>query len=104
VAEQSDSRCHIRIRPRCNKRWRDILHLFAFCSTRFCQWAKAFYDLCRERGNSHATALRKLADKWLKIICRMIETGKPYDDKRYVECLRTNNSPIYFRLCGKTCV
>ena len=103
VPEQSGSRCRVRVRRRCNKRWRDTLHLFAFCSTRFCQWAKAFYDLCRERGNSHATALRKLADKWLKIICRMIDTGQPYDDKRYVECLRTNNSPVYFRLCGKSC-
>ena len=57
----------------------------------------------RAQGDRHATALRKLADKWLKIIKRMLQTGQPYDDKRYMEALRKHGSPVYLRLCGKTC-
>ena len=64
--------------------------------------AKAFYDMHRQRGDTHAGALRKLADKWLKIISGMLATGEPYDDQRYVEALRENGSPVYLRLCEKT--
>lgn len=101
VEDQSGKRHRIRARCRCNKHWRDILHLFAHCSTVYCKWAKAFYDLCKERGDRHAAALRKLAGKWLKIICRMLATGEPYDDQRYVEALRKTGSPVYQRLCGQ---
>ncbi len=96
-------RRRVLVRRRCNKHWRDIMHLFAYCSTNCCDWAEAFYDMHREQGDSHAGALRKLADKWLKIIHRMIETGEPYDDERYTQSLRRNGSALYPRLCGKTC-
>lgn len=103
VEVQSGKRRRVRIRHRCNRHWRNILHLFARCSTVHCDWAKAYYDLRREHGDRHGTALRKLADKWLKIINRMLATGEAYDDERYVEALRKNGSPVYLKLCGKTC-
>jgi len=103
VTEQSGRKSNIHIRRRCNKHWRNEMHLFAFCSISQCSWAKAFYDLCKARGDSHATALRKLADKWLKIIMRMIQTGKPYDDEKYVQCLRKHNSPAYSKLREQRC-
>lgn len=101
VDESSGKRRRVRIRRRCNKKWRTTLHLFAWSSATYCRWAKAFYDLCKERGDNHATALRKLADKWLRIIKRMIETGESYDDERYVQALRATHSPVYDRLCAK---
>lgn len=103
VENTSGKRQRVLIRRRCNKHWRNIMHLFARCSTVSCAWAKAFYDMHREQGDSHATALRKLADKWIKIITRMIDTNEPYDDERYIEALRKNGSPVYLRLCGKAC-
>jgi len=103
VEDTSGKRRRVRVRRRCNKHWRNVMHLFAHCSTASCAWAKAFYDMHREQGDRHAGALRKLADKWLKIINRMLETGQPYDDQRYVEALRKNGSPVYLRLCEKTC-
>lgn len=103
VEYTSGKRVRVRIRRRCNKHWRDIMHLFAQCSTVSCAWARAFYDMHREQGDTHASALRKLAEKWLKIINRMIQTGQPYDDQRYVEALRRGNSPVYLRLGEKTC-
>ena len=98
----SGKRRRVRIRRRCNKHWRNVMHLFAKSSTAYCTWAKAFYDLHRNQGDHHGTALRKLADKWLKIIRAMLETGQTYDDKRYVEALRKHGSPVYLRLGGKT--
>ena len=103
VEMQSGKRRRVRVRRRCNKHWRNVMHLFAHCSTVSCPWAKAFYDLRREHGDRHAGALRKLADKWIKIINRMLATGEPYDDERYVEALRTKGSPVYLKLCGKPC-
>lgn len=100
VEMQSGKSRHTHIRRRCNKHWRNVLHLFARCSTLSCPWAKAFYELHREMGDSHATALRKLADKWLKIIDRMVEKNEKYDDARYVEALRKSRSPVYKKLCG----
>ena len=99
VEDQSGKRRGTHMRRRCNKHARNILHLFAWCSTRACRWAKAFYDLCKERGNSHATALRKLADKWLRILNAMLRTGQPYNEARHLENLRKSNSPVYARLC-----
>ncbi|HEX9597271.1 MAG TPA: IS110 family transposase [Anaerolineales bacterium] len=92
-----------KIRRRCNKYWRCVMHEFAHCSKRNCPWARAYYHLCRERGDGYATALRKLADKWLNIINRMIEEDQPYDNERYVEALRRSASPVYQKLCGEAC-
>ena len=99
VEDQSGKHRGTRMRRRCNKHARNTLHLFAWCSTRCCQWAKAFYDLCKERGDTHATALRKLADKWLRILNAILRTGRPYDEARHLENLRAAHSPVYARLC-----
>ena len=95
VERDSGKRSAPAIRRRCNKVWRTTLHLFAHCSIHHCPWARAFYRLCRQRGDSYATALRKLADKWLRIINRMLETGQPYNEQRYLEALRRSRSPVY---------
>lgn len=98
VEEKSGKRHLTKMRRRCRRYWRNTLHLFAQHSTKYCAWAKAFYNLCRQRGDSYATTLRKLADKWLKIINRMLKTKQPYDEQRYIEALRKNGSPVYQRL------
>lgn len=100
IEVQSGKHRRVSIRRRCNKHWRDILHLFARCSTISCPWAKAYYDLRREQGDRHATALRKLADKWLKIINSMLVNNEHYDDQKYLAALRKSGSPVYERLCG----
>lgn len=100
VQDESGKRVKTVIRRRCNKRWRNVFHLFAWCSIRRSTWANAFYRLCRERGDSFATALRKLADKWIRIIICMIREKRPYDEKEYINSLRKGGSPIYERLCG----
>lgn len=98
VENESGKRSAPAIRRRCNKVWRTTLHLFAYCSIHHCAWARAFYQLCRQRGDTYATALRKLADKWLRIINRMIETGQPYNEQRYLQALKASRSPVYDKM------
>ena len=85
----------VRIRFMCNKYWRNTLHIFAWCSVRFCPWANAFYHYRRQKGDSHSTTLRKLADKWLKIIMKILETKEAYNEEKYVQSLKRNGSPTW---------
>lgn len=98
VTKRSGKVCTVQIRRACRKRWRHTLHLFAGLSKRYCGWARAYYRLCRDRGDRNATALRKLAYKWLRIIFRMWQTKKPYDDKLYVKQLEKKGSPTFARM------
>lgn len=100
VQDESGKRVKTVMRRRCNKRWRNIFHLFAWCSTRHSAWAQAFYRLCRKQGNSYASALRKLADKWIRIIVGMIREKQPYDEQKYIAALQIKGSPICEGLCG----
>lgn len=99
VQDESGKRIGTFMRRRCNKRWRNIFHLFSWCSISHSRWAKAFYDICRERGDSYGNALRKLADKWIRIIACMLRENKPYDEQKYIESLRKSGSHAYERLC-----
>jgi len=74
--------------------FRATMHLFAFCSVRYCVWAKAFYSRARDNGQTHALALRNLGAKWIKIIYRMWQSGEPYDDARYLHALIAHGSPL----------
>jgi transposase len=88
----------VRFRWACNKYLRNTAHLYAACSMRRCAWAKAYYDLSRARGDKHALALRKLAQKWLKILYRMWQDREPYDEQRYLDSLKKHGSPVWNRI------
>ncbi|MFA7345980.1 MAG: transposase [Terrimicrobiaceae bacterium] len=68
---------------------------FSCWSTRQCCWANAFYQQQKERGKSTGSALRVLAFKWQRILFRCWKSNTPYDDARYLECLRLNNPVLY---------
>jgi len=103
VENQTGKRRQAKMRRRCNKHWRDVLHLFARCSTQSSGWAKAFYDLRRAAGDKHGTALRKLADKWLDILDSMLSNNECYDEERHIQSLRKKGSPVYGKLCENSC-
>ena len=99
VTKASGKRRTVRIRRACQKHFRDTLFLFANLSRRKCAWAQAYYKRARDAGDTHATALRKLGGKWLKIIFRMWQDRRPYDDQTYCESLVRHNSPLAKCLC-----
>jgi len=79
VSYQSGQIHKVHLRRQCNKPLRHAVHLWANLSRQSCPWAAAYYDALRERGKSHACALRCLGQRWLKILWKMWQTGTPYD-------------------------
>jgi transposase len=67
------------MRRQCNKHLRGALHHWANLSRRTCQWAQVYYQQLRQRGKSHAQALRCLGHRWLKILWKMWQTRTAYD-------------------------
>jgi transposase len=63
----------------CDKHLRHAIHLFAEQTLNRCAWAEIYYRHHRDKGRSHADALRRLGQRWLKIIHRMWMDRKPYD-------------------------
>jgi transposase len=77
---------------------RQSFHEFARLSIQYSTWARAYYDLQRERGKSHHAAIRALAFKWIRIIYRCWKEHAPYDEARYIQSLWARRSPLVKRL------
>lgn len=86
VSFQSGQVRRARIRWHCDRYFRHTIHLWADCSRKVCGWAQAYYQEQRRRGKSHACALRCLGQRWLRILWRMWQDGRAYD-----EALHTSN-------------
>ena len=80
VSFESGKSRRAKIRWHCNRHLRHAVHLWSDCSRKFCAWAQAYYQAQREKGKSHACALRSLGQRWLKILWKMWQTGRPYDE------------------------
>jgi transposase len=55
----------------CLKPLRNVLHQFAWQSTRQEGWALDYYRRKRAEGKTHSMAVRALANVWVRIIYRM---------------------------------
>jgi hypothetical protein len=82
VSFQSGQVDRARIRWHCNKHLRYAVHLWADCSRKYCVWAQTYYQAHRAKGHTHASALRRLGNRWLKILWTMWKEGKTYDSER----------------------
>jgi transposase len=98
LTEQSGKQRFVHSRWACSHFMRQTFHEFARVSVSRCDWAKAFYDSQIESGKSAQMAHRALAYKWIRILFRCWQTGKPYVEERYVARLIQTNSPIAKRL------
>jgi len=94
VTERSGKALWIHHRLACPKFVKQTFHEFADQSIRFSQWARAYYDQQRGRGNDHHAALRSLAYKWIRILYRCWKDGTPYDEATYMDALRRHGSSL----------
>lgn len=94
VVERSGKSRWVRWRHLCPKFLRQSFVEYAGESVRHSQWARAYYDEQRAKGKSHQAAVRALAYKWIRIIFRCWQTRTPYDEARYLECLRRKGSKL----------
>lgn len=69
---------------------RATVHLWADLSRKKCAWAQTYYQAHREKGQSHACALRCLGQRWLKILWKMWPSKSSYD-----EALHTRNQTAH---------
>lgn len=93
VTEQSGKTKWVHMRWSCPKFVRQSWHEFAGCSLPLCPWARECYRQWTEhQGMKHNEALRKLAFKWQRIVWRMWQERKPYDELRYTTSLETKRA------------
>lgn len=78
----------------CPKFLLQTFHEFANCSRRSSIWAQAYYEMLREHGKTHHTAIRSLAFKWIRIMYRCWQDRTKYDEIKYLKALKKSNSPL----------
>jgi transposase len=94
VIERSGKSQWVRWRYFCPKFFRQTFHEYAGESVLHSFWAKAYYESQRDKGKSHAKAVRALAYKWIRIMWKCWQTNTEYDEVKYLESLRKKNSPL----------
>ena len=79
VSYESGQLHKAKIRWACDKFLRHTVHLWADCFRKASAWGQTYYQKKRDRGMSHACALRCLGQRLLKILFTMMSDKKPYD-------------------------
>lgn len=92
VGYQSGQVERCRLRRACNKLLRFAVHLWANASRKSCAWAAAYYAQKRAEGQSHASALRCLGKRWLKILWRLWQARVAYDETVHIQSLERRGS------------
>lgn len=80
------------IRWACDRFLRHTVHLWADKSRVKCAWAQAYYRTKRDQGHSHASALRCLGKRWLKLLWRLWHDRLVYDEAVHLKSLETHGS------------
>ena len=94
VMERSGQSVWIRWRYFCPKFMRQSFHEYAGESVKHSFWARAYYEQQIAKGKSRQAAVRALAYKWIRIIWRCWQNRTPYNEVKYLECLRKKGSPL----------
>ena len=94
VIERSGKTCFVHRRFACPKFLRQSFHEYAGQSIRSSPWARAHYDLQRQRGKGHHAAVRSLAFRWIRIIFRCWQDRVPYSEETYQQALRRRGSQL----------
>ena len=98
VTKRSGKQCQTTWRWGAPKFVRQSFHEFARLSIHHSVWARAYYELQRERGKTRHAAIRALAFKWIRIIYRCWKQHTVYDEAQYIQALWARQSPLVKRL------
>jgi transposase len=104
VTEQSGKTRYVHWRIGCPRFMRQTFHEFATHSIARCSWARAYYQLQRDRGKQHHAAVRALAYKWMRILFRCWKDRVPYDETLYLSSLERHGSPLHALLTRSTSI
>jgi transposase len=95
VSYQSGKIRKARIRYVCDHSLRHTVHLWVDESRKTCAWAQAYYRTKRDQGHEHASALRCLGKRWLKVLWRMWQDHTPYEEAKYLQALQQHGSRVW---------
>lgn len=87
-----------RLRLVCDRFLRHTVHLWVDESRKTCSWAQAYYQAKRTAGHNHASALRCLGKRWLKVLWRMWQNHTAYDEAKYLQALQRHGSFVWAKL------
>ncbi|MCP5193728.1 MAG: IS110 family transposase [Pseudomonadales bacterium] len=94
VLVESGNKRWVHWRTQCPKFLRQTFVEWASHSIGHSYWAEAYYRQQREKGNTHQSAVRALAFKWIRILYRCWQTRTPYDESKYLKSLERRGSPL----------
>jgi len=98
VSFQSGQIRKAHLRRACDHFLRYTIHLWADQSRQSSPWAQAYYRTKRAAGHSHASALRCLGKRWLKILWRLWQNREHYCEERHINNLQHRDSPTWRQL------
>lgn len=98
VTKRSGKQSQVTWRWSAPKFVRQSFHEFARLSIHHSAWARAYYEMQRDRGKSRHAAIRALAFKWIRIIFRCWKERTAYDEAQYIQALVARRSPLAQRL------
>jgi transposase len=79
VTKQSGRRRTVVMRYACNMRLRDAGYHWARTGAQKDPGSRAYYATLRGRGHTHGRALRSVADRLRRILCRLLDRGQLFD-------------------------
>ena len=85
VTKRSGRTILVRRRLAANRRLVNAACPWAMAAVQRDAASRANCHALRSRGHSHARALRSVADRFLNVVCKMIETGQTFDPERRSE-------------------
>lgn len=86
------------VRWACDDFLRHTVHLWADASRKTCAWAQAYYQAKRAQGHGHASALRCLGKRWLKLLWRLWQDRVGYDEPIHLKSLEAHGSFVWPKL------
>lgn len=79
VTKRSGKSLRVTMRRGCSPRLREAMYHWSRVAVQNDELMKAKYTALRQRGHSHARALRTVADRCLKIACTLLQRGMLFD-------------------------
>jgi transposase len=79
VTRQSGRSRTVSMRYACNTRLREAAYHWARVGAQRDPHSRTYYATLRARGHNHARALRSVADRFLRVLCRLLDQGQLFD-------------------------
>ena len=94
VTERSGQKCWVHWRWQCARFVRQTFVEWTAKTVNSSYWARLYYQGFRAKVESHQSALRALAFKWIRIIYHCWKNRTRYEEAKYLLALKERNSPL----------